>query len=887
MADVIVSLNDLKEEFRGVMAEHGIVCDEEIIDDGLVHRFDVQGDTRGRKNGWYVFHSDQHVNGIFGCHKRYPEQQFAWKPDGVEVRLSPEQLAERQRYLEQKRQEREEAEIKRHAKAKIKAQNKWQAAVPCNEHEYLTKKGISAFGTRVGPWEVWNKDKHRYDVITENALLIPLMDQKGEVHSLQAIIPHADLPEGDINAKKLLTGGAKQGLIYPIGKAQIRDGKKVYILCEGFATGASIHMATGHMCLVCFDSGNLPLIAGLLAESLASRQEEATIIVAGDDDCWKGKNTGKLKAQQAAEVAKGLVAMPVFASKEGKPTDFNDLHEREGLEAVRRIFTALLGPEQPAEETPVKASGIVPESFQILGYTGDCFVFYQHEQKQVKFIGQTNFSEATLLNLAPLEWWEYYFPAKNGYDKADALNWINRTANRIGYFDAKRIRGRGAWDDDGRLVYHHGDRLTVDGVQVDLSHFDSRFIYPRRPNMPSFHEEILTATQGRWLLGIANKLAWTRPASGPMCVGFAFLAPLCGALRWRPHVWITGGAGSGKSTVMSDFVIPMVNGFCEFVQGASSEAGIRQELGSDALPVLMDEAETNNKRETGRMEAVLALVRQASSETQARTLRGTAGGQSLHYLIRSMFGLSSINTHLSKQADADRLTRLELVPAKERKVDNWESLKEDFHAVKSMGDLSARMLTRAVSMWPILSKAIDTFRRIGAAFFGSQRQADQYGTLMAGAWCASNDEMPTDQQCQTMYESYNWDEHVDADDHDDAQAALEVVMTSIIKTKYGDLQVQQLVKGLCDDAPAIERSTCYEALLNAGIRLDNTKQFLCFAPSHPVLVKLVADHPFANDLRGQLKRIPGADVFENKAMRFGALSKKVVRVPIGPLLATE
>ncbi|HHA3594164.1 TPA: toprim domain-containing protein [Salmonella enterica subsp. enterica serovar Newport] len=887
MAEVTLSVAELAQQFADAMAKDGLACADEIIGDGLVQRFDLPGEKKGRESGWYILHLDQHPYGEYGSHKDPTEQKFVWRPEGSKATLSPEQIAEREQYLKQKRQEREEAEKARHAKAKIKAQNKWQEAVPCVEHEYCTKKGITPLGVKTGPWEIWNRDGHRYDKITDNALLIPLMDQDRVIHSLQAIIPEGDLPEGDINGKKLLPGGAKQGLFCPIGKPVEHDGKKVFILCEGYATGVSIHMATGHMCIVCFDSGNLPIVAGILSESLHARDEQATIIIAGDDDRWKPKNAGKKKAEQAAEVSKGLLALPRFVSLEGKPTDFNDLHAREGLEAVRRNFMLLLDPQAAPPETPVEASGVIPESFQILGYTGDCFVFYQHEQKQVKFIGQTNFSEATLLNLAPLEWWEYYFPAKNGYDKANALNWINRTANRVGFFDAKRIRGRGAWEDNGRLVYHHGDRLTVDGVQVDLSHVDSTYIYPRRPNMPSFNDEVLTALEGRWLLSIANKLAWTRAASAPMCVGFAFLAPLCGALRWRPHVWITGGAGSGKSTVMADFVIPMMQGFCEFVQGASSEAGIRQELGSDALPVLMDEAETNNKRETGRMEAVLALVRQASSETQARTLRGTAGGQSLHYLIRSMFGLSSINTHLSKQADADRLTRLELVPARDRKIDNWESLKEDFHAVKSMADLSSRMLTRAVSMWPVLSAAIDIFRRIGAKFFGSQRQADQYGTLMAGAWCVSNDALPSDEDCEQMYQSYNWDEHVDADDHDDAQAALEVVMTSIIKTKFGDMQVQQLVKGLCDDAPAIERSTCYESLLNAGIRLDNTKAYLCFATSHPVLVKLVSEYPFANDLRGQLKRISGADVFDNKAMRFGSLSKKVVRVPIGPLLTSE
>ncbi|EJG5414304.1 toprim domain-containing protein [Salmonella enterica] len=894
MTDNTLSIADLKEQFRRAMAADGIICDDtEIVDDGQVHRFDVRGDRKGRRNGWYIFHSDHHVNASYGCHKRYPDEMRQWAPDGVKVTLSPEQRAQREAYLAQKRIEREEEEAKRHAKAQRKAQEKWQNAVPCTEHEYTSAKGIKPLEARTGPWEIWDQDERRYVEITKNALLIPLMDNKKVIHSIQAIIPAADLPEGDINGKKLLPGGAKRGLFCPIGRPQLVDRKTVYVLCEGYATGVSIHEATGHMVLVCFDNGNLPTIAKIMAESLAARGQESIVIIAADNDEWTPKNPGVKKAKEAAELVGGLVAIPQFESKVGKPTDFNDLHNREGLDAVRRIFDLTLNPRaeepKPAEPESVKAQMeavdplIVPDSFAILGYTGDSFVFYQHEQKQVKFIGQTNFSEATLLNLAPLEWWEYHFPhSKTGYDKKNAVNWINRSANRIGFFDAKRIRGRGAWIDSGRVVFHHGDRLTVDGIQVDLSHLESSFIYPRRPNMPSFHDSPLTAAEGQWLLSIANRFCWCRPASGPMCVGWAFLAPLCGALQWRPHTWITGGAGSGKTAVFTDFVIPMVSGFCEFVQGASSEAGIRQELGSDALPVMMDEAETNTKRESSRMESILALVRQASSESQARTLRGTAGGQSLQYLIRSMFGLASINTNLSKQADADRLTRLELLSPKHRKQtpEEWAALEEELHLVKNFDHLSARMVTRAVSMWKMLSETISIFRRIGARFFGSQRKADQYGTLMAGAWCVTNDTIPTDEACMANLESYNWDEHLEGDERDDALGALEVVMTSVVKTKFGDQQIQQLVKSLISDAPAIERPVCYEALLASGIRIDKTQTYLCFAPSHPVLAKLVADQPFANDLRGQLKRIPGADVFDNKNVRFGMLSKKVVRIPL-------
>ncbi|EAM1616352.1 toprim domain-containing protein [Salmonella enterica] len=887
MADSTLSIADLKEDFRKAMADEGIICDDEIIDDGLVHRFDVRGDRKGRRNGWYIFHSDGHVNASYGCHKRHPDAVLGWSPEGGRVELSPEQRIQREKYLAERRAEREEEEKKRHAKAQLKAQKIWDNSVPCAEHEYLTHKGVMGGPARVGPWEIWDRDAHQYIRITENALIIPLMDNTQTIHSLQAIIPEGDLPEGDVNAKKLLAGGAKRGLFCPIGRPQLIDRKTVYVLCEGYATGLSIHQATNHMCLVCFDSGNLPVIAKTLADTLRERGQDATIIIAADNDEWTKGNPGLKKANEAAEVSGGLVACPKFVSQVGKPTDFNDLHAREGLDAVAAIFNRTLNPQanpEPQTDYTRTDPGVMPDSFVILGYTGDSFVFYQHEQKQVKFIGQTSFSEATLLNLAPLEWWEYNFPAKNGYDKTNAVDWINRSANRVGFFDAKRIRGRGAWMDDGRVVYHHGDRLTVDGVQVDLSHVESGYIYPRRPSMPSFHSEPLTASEGRWLLSISRKLAWVRPASAAIAVGWAFLAPLCGMLRWRPHIWVSGGASSGKTTVMRDFLVPMVQGFCELVQGASTEAGIRQELGSDALPVLMDEAEANTQKEAARMETILALIRQSSSESQARTLRGTAGGQSLQYLIRSMFGMLSINTFRQKQADADRLAVLELMDENRRIATGnngrWKEIEEDFHQVRAMDDLSARMVTRGVSMAPMLMKAISTFQRVGAAFFSSQRKGDQYGTLMAGTWCLTNDVLPTDEDCEQMYSSYQWDEHVDGDESNDAMGALEVVMTSVIKTKYGDNQIQQLVKGLFSESPLIERSVCFESLMASGIRIDKTEQYLCIATGHPVIVKLVANHAFAHDLRGQLKRIPGADVFDNKNVRFGMLSKKVVRIPL-------
>ncbi|EAW2493110.1 bifunctional DNA primase/helicase [Salmonella enterica subsp. enterica] len=891
MAINLPALNDIIEQFRRAMLEQGIECSDQIEADGLVHRFRVKGDRSGRKNGWYILHYDQYAMGTYGCHKRYPDTQFEWRLEKGQNKLTPEEETQLKAYLAEKKAERERKEIERQQKARIKAAKIWETSVPCGEHEYLSKKSVKSYGLRVGPWEIWDDDAKKHVKITDNALLIPMLDRQRNIHSIQAIIPKADIPPDDDRAKMFLPGGMKKGMFYIIGTPLVVDRRPVFIACEGYATGATIHEATGHCVIVCFDAGNLKEVVQAISTSQIQKGNNALVIVACDNDRWTTKpinNPGVTLGKQAALSVAGLFAIPNFMDLSSQPTDFNDLHQLEGIDAVRQVFQKLLNPqpEQPdvVEEEPEEGDY---QPFSFLGYTADHFVFYQHEQKQLKFISQNGIQENTLLNLAPLNFWEDLFPKeKGGIDKTSAVNWINRQSNGVGYFDAKRIRGRGAWIDKDRIVVHHGNRLTVEGVATDLTRIRSNFIYPMGRTMPPLHDQPLTAAEGKELLSISRKIAWSRPASGPMLVGWGFLAPLGGALKWRPHLWVTGGAGSGKSTIMSDFLNPMIRGFCEFAQGSSTEAGVRQELGSDAIPVLMDETESNDKREKQRIEGLLALARQSSSDSPARTLKGTAGGVSMQYHIRSMFCFSSINTLLSKQADADRLTRLEILPPHLRKEDNWGELEEDFHKVSTWDDLSARLVTRALSMAKVIMETILVFKRVGQKFFNSARIADQYGTLMAGAWCLTRDQVPSSDEAHEMLSAYEWDEHINKDDKDDSRQALSVLMSSFINTMMGNYTVYQLtlmVLGKSDNG-MMDRPKAVGALRTHGIAINTTKNTICFAPKNPNLVKLVVDHAFANDLRGQLKRLPEAGNNDNKPIRFDSGTEKVISLPLSMVI---
>ncbi|MGH8331914.1 MAG: VapE domain-containing protein, partial [Pseudomonas sp.] len=119
------------------------------------------------------------------------------------------------------------------------------------------------------------------------------------------------------------------------------------LVCEGYATGASLHMATSLTVAIAFDAGNLLVVCKAMRERFAG----CPLIICRDDD-WKTTkpngdawNPGEEKASNAALIVGSQVVAPIFSGeREAKWTDFNDLHVAEGLEAVRRQVLAVVKP---------------------------------------------------------------------------------------------------------------------------------------------------------------------------------------------------------------------------------------------------------------------------------------------------------------------------------------------------------------------------------------------------------------------------------------------------------------------------------------------------------------------------------------------------------------
>jgi putative DNA primase/helicase len=131
----------------------------------------------------------------------------------------------------------------------------------------------------------------------------------------------------DDGQKRFFKGARKKGCFHLL---QGLD-EQTFVFAEGYATGLSLHKATGQSVVVCFDAGNIEPVV----KAFRDRYPESNLIIAGDNDIYGPVNTGHKYAREAGNRYDCKVILPAFKDAHTKPTDFNDLACLEGLEAVR------------------------------------------------------------------------------------------------------------------------------------------------------------------------------------------------------------------------------------------------------------------------------------------------------------------------------------------------------------------------------------------------------------------------------------------------------------------------------------------------------------------------------------------------------------------------
>lgn len=323
-------------------------------------RCEAQNDKAPEKTGWYVIYehlTSDHRTIYCGAYGDWRQgEKGSWqriKPKGG--RLSAEDREVMKKRAEEGQRKAAEAEARKHRTAARRAAAMWKKLPEKGTSLYVERKRVVAFGLRYSK--------------KSGAALVPMRRVKdGQLSGLQVLYPQVQADTGR-DKSYWPYGLEKEGAAHIIGPDP--EPGDVVLVCEGYATGASLHMATNLPTVVCFDAGNLLPVGKALRERYPGRQ----LLFCADDD-WKtvinGKphNTGRIRAENAATVTGGQVVLPVFDNdREERWTDFNDLHCAEGLETVRRQVMAAVKPaaDEPWREQLLYTAkgGMVAHAFNV------------------------------------------------------------------------------------------------------------------------------------------------------------------------------------------------------------------------------------------------------------------------------------------------------------------------------------------------------------------------------------------------------------------------------------------------------------------------------------------------------------------------------------------
>lgn len=271
---------EIYEQFRQAMQAAGIHYSGEIVADDKLHRFHIEGHKRGSLNGAYTLHLDGCPAGWFMDYTTGISQ--TWRC-GNGFQHTPYKLT--QQIKEAKLQR--EAEIhQRQLAAASKAVSIWRNSKPIarkENHTYLVAKQIQQHTAR----------------LYRESLVIPIHNESDQLVNLQFISPKGE--------KRFLSGGRKRGCFHIIGGAS----EKI-LICEGFATGASLYEDSGQRVVVAFDAGNLLPVA----KNIRELSPDSEIIICGDNDI---SGVGPSKAREAALSIGGKVLIPPVPGQ-----DWND-----------------------------------------------------------------------------------------------------------------------------------------------------------------------------------------------------------------------------------------------------------------------------------------------------------------------------------------------------------------------------------------------------------------------------------------------------------------------------------------------------------------------------------------------------------------------------------
>lgn len=342
----------------------------------------------------------------------------------------------------------------------------------------------------------------------------------------------------------------------------------------------------------------------------------------------------------------------------------------------------------PHDDRPVAQNFQMPlsntEHFRVLGIS-DTHVFFQTKATSlIQSIQKTALSnKASLITLAPLQWWLDACCGKDGLSPLATLGIADsllRAAETEGIFDFQtNIYGRGTCEVDGKPVFNVGDGLLAEDDDGLLSRSEpfreaKDKVFVPGPHIKVLHEYSPAAAE-QYMRDLTNAVMlyrWETEPMGRAFLGWIVTSLIGGLLPFRPMLWLLAPAATGKTYLLEKVLTPLLGPTLKRI-GDTSEAGLAQVMGHDSLPGYIDEFEPRGGIDDQKWRSILALVRLATSGGGHRVRGSVGGAKPTMFHPRFSLLLSSINRPSLTDAETSRFFPIRL---SHRQVDDWPVLEE-------------------------------------------------------------------------------------------------------------------------------------------------------------------------------------------------------------------
>lgn len=514
-----------------------------------------------------------------------------------------------------------------------------------------------------------------------------------------------------------------------------------------------------------------------------------------------------------------------------------------------------------------------------LGFDEDFCYFFSDVKKTIVRIPTGSFPKTRMMELAPLDEWQAEFPKKTGVNWEAAQGFLITAASEAGEYDPNKVSSTGFFKKstmmptfnfgEGLLLQRHEGKSEEWPLGQVGDHIFSRGEVIDKPDP----NNQLSLESVRTLLDAVDWIDWAnKDLDTKFLLGWIYCANIAGALSWRPHIWITGPAGKGKTYIQNKILSPSIL-FKKQMAGKTTEAGLRQKIRNTSPSIIFDEAEITKKGDSDKIGNLIDFFRIASSDTEGAIIKGSSMGKAIDYRPRFCACLASINVGIRTEQDESRFSVLEI-----RRTDG-KSFMDNAHdkllSVTMQPDYTIKMFSR---IFFSMKRFFENHQKIHKVLsdYKNARFADHHAALAAGYITLVQDEPLQDALTFCQFNNYFIPQTEIKNTVSEDQALTKILLHRIKRVGHEDTAILKFL----EDVKLDGASTSIETLENIGIR--HIHEGVHISISH--VADIFANTQWESSYTRSLLRMDGA---KKSCARFSGKVFRTVLVPREKIFGDE